>query len=254
MLTGLFYSMAIPARVKSGYFEAFKFQAMIHLTRCLAFAILLQIPLTTFTQTTGLKGTVTTSFDGKVEELIGASIRITQRGKFVAGTVTDVTGNYKVKLDPGIYDLEATYTGVERRQIFRINVKEGESGKLDLYMESGIMLQEVVIHGYGLETLKENMCNCIRVTEPVSDSIPALKLNLEVALFPNPASDRATIEMSFDADVIQVFDVAGKLVRSLEKPGSGKNTLFVGDLSYGMYLVKIVAGKQDQTKKLMVIR
>ncbi len=60
---------------------------------------------TTYAQTGELKGTVKDAATG--EGLIGATILIS-KGK---GTVTDVNGNYSMKVDAGTYKVTISYVG-----------------------------------------------------------------------------------------------------------------------------------------------
>ena len=96
-----------------------------------------------------------TALSGKVidtelnEELIGANISISKNGVFVTGASTDIDGNYKVNLDPGTYDVEASYTGFPNKKITGVLLAAGQTTTLDFAMEEGgVLLEDVIVVGY----------------------------------------------------------------------------------------------------------
>ena len=90
-----------------------------------------------FAQTT-IFGKITDQNTG--EELIGANIIVTKKGTFVQGKSTDIDGNFKVKLDPGMYDIEVSYTGYATQKITDIIASAGHATKVDFQMNSGGMI------------------------------------------------------------------------------------------------------------------
>lgn len=64
------------------------------------------------------------------------------------------------------------------------------------------------------------------------------RINLLVELSPNPASDYLTVSSSSEVLVKEVFLLDGSLVNKIE---SSDNVLFVGDLSAGMYMLKVTS-------------
>ncbi len=85
-----------------------------------------------FTQTT-LGGKIIDAETG--EELIGANFTLSQNGNFVTGTSTDFNGNYKLTLDPGFYDVEASYVGYPPEKRTGIYVEKGQNNKLNIAFE-----------------------------------------------------------------------------------------------------------------------
>ncbi len=65
-----------------------------------------------------LEGVVRDSTTVDYLELIGVSVKVTQNGALVKGVLTDVNGVYRIPLDPGVYDVEFSYTGYN---VFFIN-------------------------------------------------------------------------------------------------------------------------------------
>jgi hypothetical protein len=74
-----------------------------------------------------------------------------------------------------------------------------------------------------------------------------------IRFYPNPASVKVTVELPADAQVLQLFNAEGKLVKGLDKPTMGSNKLNVADLLSGMYTIRVVGEGKDQTGKLMVV-
>lgn len=90
----------------------------------------------------GVRGRVTDSRTG--EGLIEATIKVVAGGKKSA--LTDVDGNYKLKLPPGTYDLRVFYELYEGRRIGNVEVKAGQTVTLDVALErDSRAIQEVVV-------------------------------------------------------------------------------------------------------------
>ena len=90
----------------------------------------------------GVRGRVTDSRTG--EGLIEATIKVVTGGKKSA--LTDVDGNYKLKLPPGTYDLRVFYELYEGRRIGNVEVKAGQTVSLDVALErDSRAIQEVVV-------------------------------------------------------------------------------------------------------------
>jgi iron complex outermembrane receptor protein len=93
-----------------------------------------------------LSGTVTDN-EGPI---IGASISVTSASTSISlsnlGTVSDVDGNYSLKLSAGSYRITVSYTGYTT-QTTDLTLADGENKKLDFTLVAGIALQDVVVVG-----------------------------------------------------------------------------------------------------------
>jgi len=77
------------------------------------------------------------------EELIGATIQVQGTG---TGTVTDISGNYQLKLDPGTYTLQYSYVSYSPKTVEGVAVKAGEVNRIDISLQSDdVQLQEVIV-------------------------------------------------------------------------------------------------------------
>ncbi|UUC44709.1 T9SS type A sorting domain-containing protein [Flavobacterium cerinum] len=77
---------------------------------------------------------------------------------------------------------------------------------------------------------------CVSVTTLGSEEFEQNKWNL----YPNPAVDQLFIEIK-EADEIIILDMTGKIIRH-ESLKSGSNTINIGSLASGMYIVKSTTG------------
>ncbi len=66
-------------------------------------------------------------------------------------------------------------------------------------------------------------------------------------VWPNPATDYIKFSVGKDISQVKIFDINGRCV--LQQNAIGNQGVFVGDLSPGIYLVRIQAGKQTGSRK-----
>ncbi|HFA47965.1 MAG TPA: TonB-dependent receptor [Bacteroidetes bacterium] len=89
------------------------------------------------------KGTVSGTLTDADGPLIGASVVVVGTS---TGAVTDIDGSYSIKLDPGTYDLEASYTGYGSQRL-TVTVKAGETTAASFLLSAGISLDDIVVTG-----------------------------------------------------------------------------------------------------------
>ncbi|HOY06936.1 MAG TPA: carboxypeptidase regulatory-like domain-containing protein [Saprospiraceae bacterium] len=94
---------------------------------------------------TTLNGMVYDAQNG--EPLIGATVQVIQNKKPVKGAVADFDGKFSMELEPGIYEVEASYTGYVAVRFPEVVVKQGENN-IQFKLEPGAVLSEVVVVGY----------------------------------------------------------------------------------------------------------
>lgn len=87
-----------------------------------------------------IKGKVT---DEEGVELLGATVLIEGT---TSGVSTDLSGNYVLDVRAGAYTLRVSYVGFKDRT-FSVSVSEGETRVLDVVLEEGTFLSEVVVIG-----------------------------------------------------------------------------------------------------------
>lgn len=96
------------------------------------------LPTWMFAQRT-ISGTITDADSG--EPLIGASILVKETAK---GTITDFDGKYSIELPSGKNTLVISYTGYAA-----LDQEVGRGNVLDIQLNAGAILEEVVVIGYG---------------------------------------------------------------------------------------------------------
>ena len=111
--------------------------------------------LAALSQTHGyLVGTVTDANSG--EALIGVNITVTAD----KGTVTDINGNYKLRLNAGTYTVNFQYTGYQTKSIEKVIINSNEDNRLDIRMqEDARILDEIVFTAskYGKSIIRETV-------------------------------------------------------------------------------------------------
>ncbi|MEM8586177.1 MAG: TonB-dependent receptor, partial [Bacteroidota bacterium] len=98
---------------------------------------------------TSISGTVTDEDNG--DPLISATVALYKDGNLETGNFTDLDGNfYFANVDPGVYDVEVTYTGYQAKRVTDIQIYEGQSNRVDIQLGTGtgINLNEVVVIGF----------------------------------------------------------------------------------------------------------
>lgn len=113
--------------------------------------------------TLALPLTAQTSLSGKItdetgEPIIFGSVALYKAGVLVTGTETDFDGHYSfASLDPGTYDVEASYIGYSSKRIEGVLVYAGQANKLDIEMSTdAVSLDEVVVTSYKVPLIQQD--------------------------------------------------------------------------------------------------
>lgn len=120
-----------------------------------------------FTQTSNQVTASSQTIKGKVTDtsgdaVIGASVRVKETS---AGTVTDLNGNYQLKLPSNAKTLIITYIGMKPNEV----VLAGKS-QIDIVLESSsVQLNEVVAIGYG-ESKRKDLTGAVASISPETTS------------------------------------------------------------------------------------
>ncbi len=96
---------------------------------------------------TQLQGKISDEVTG--EPIIIGTVALYKEGVLVTGTDTDFDGNYFFSdVDPGTYDIEASYVGYQAKRISGVVAKGGQTTLVDISISEGIILETAVIVGY----------------------------------------------------------------------------------------------------------
>jgi len=111
--------------------------------------------------------------DNNGEPLIGASILVKGTS---TGTVTDIDGKYSITVPEGGTTLVVGYTGFAQQEIAL-----GASNVIDVTLEEGVLLGEVVVTAVGLEANKRTLGYAVQNVDP-DEVVNSKEVNLVNAL------------------------------------------------------------------------
>lgn len=104
---------------------------------------------------TSLEGKVTEQDNG--EPVIFGTVSLYKNGVLITGTETDFDGNYAFSnIDPGTYDVEASYVGFTPQRQVGVVVLAGKAIRLDFQLSSGVVLTEVEIIDYKVPLIEQD--------------------------------------------------------------------------------------------------
>ena len=113
---------------------------------------------------TSLIASAQTSLSGKVTEeesgepVLFGSVALYKNGNLITGTDTDLDGNFIFSnIDPGKYDIEVSFVGLQTQRVTDVIVFAGKSNKLDVKMSSGgVNLDEIVVTSYKVPLIQQD--------------------------------------------------------------------------------------------------
>ncbi|MAX70160.1 MAG: hypothetical protein CMC76_03530 [Flavobacteriaceae bacterium] len=149
------------------------------------------------------------------------------------GIATNQKGEFKLKVKKGD-TLVVSYLGYETKEFSVSNER-----KVNIILEEGGLLDEVVVNAFDLHTCKLRCGVCfVYETRFVTD------LNMN-RLYPNPSSNGIfNLKLSEDYDEVKitVANMSGQIVKSLgyEKFGNQKQ-IDLSQFSTGIYIINIIA-------------
>jgi hypothetical protein len=77
-------------------------------------------------------------------------------------------------------------------------------------------------------------------------------LQEEIRIYPNPAFSEVTVASEKPISKIEIWSVAGTLLKQLDGLSENQIKILIGDFSPGIYFVHIFQENKRITKKLMV--
>ncbi len=95
----------------------------------------------------------------------------------------------------------------------------------------------------------------VQIIEGVDTTTTGIRKNIikqdNVKVYPNPATDMLRIEAGTDIFSIDICDMTGKVVRSVEPNAGYVTTINLSDLANGIYFVKVRSQKGTAVKKVI---
>ncbi len=113
------------------------------------------------------------------EPIIGGTVLLFKNGVQVTGTVTDFDGNYSISnLDPGTYDVEASYLGYQSQRIEKVVIFAGKANKLDITLSAGVVLTTVEVKTYRVPLVEQdNTTQGQTITSEQIRNLPTRNIN-----------------------------------------------------------------------------
>ena len=126
-----------------------------------------------------------TSLQGKVtdgasnEPILFGTVALMKDGAIVKGVETDLDGNYYFSdINPGTYDVEASYVGYTPSRVSGVLVKADKSNKLDMQIAEGVLADEIVITEYRVPLIEfDNTSTGGTVTSEDIATLPTKNVN-----------------------------------------------------------------------------
>ncbi len=122
--------------------------------RLLLISIFTSIGLAAWSQSS-LEGKVTDASNG--DALIFANVVLFKNGNLITGSQSDLDGNYVFSaIDPGTYDVEASYTGFPTQRQTGVVILAGKAIRLDFKLDVGLMLNVIEIVAYKVPLIEQD--------------------------------------------------------------------------------------------------
>lgn len=126
-----------------------------------------------------------TSLQGKVtdaksnEPILFGTVALMKDGNIIKGVETDINGNYYFSdINPGTYDVEASYVGYTPARQTGVIIKADKSNRLNLQISEGVLAEEICITEYRAPLVEfDNTTTGGIVTSEDIKSMPAKSVN-----------------------------------------------------------------------------
>lgn len=160
----------------------------------------------------GIVGLVTDAQSG--EGLIEATVKVVAGGKKSA--LTDVDGEYRLKLPPGTYDLRVFYALYEGRRVTNVEVKAGEVTRLDVTLEAkSRAIKEVVVEAKADKRNEKALLQERKKAPVVQDSIGAQEIARTPDSNAGEAARRVVGVTLVDNKYVFIRGLGGRYVQTL---------------------------------------
>lgn len=131
----------------------------------------------------------------------------------------------------------------------QVKVEEEQSANSEVNHTTETVGYVVIQNTATMPVSNEEETNPIEVVEERSDEINTLIKQELVKIYPNPATDILHITNAQDATSLELYNIAGKLVKQYD--AMSKETISVSDLQSGMYIIIVHQEGGQQTLKFI---
>ncbi len=126
------------------------FQYM-NLIKYSVWAVILMASISLSAQSSRISGVVKDKSTGEV--IINAAVKVFKGTDLLTGAVTDFDGVYSITLDPGKYNVEASYNG-NKEMINGVTILSGKVTPLNFSIQSDVQLEELTITDYKIPIIE----------------------------------------------------------------------------------------------------
>lgn len=205
-----------------------------------------------------------------IDSLYGISFRITSDAWLIDTNLTVINANGSWLGNSGnmfTFQKHFMSSGV-------IDFAEVKTNHVNTYGGQGVIASFFIVttdNLSGIQTCHFDITDITALTasqnyvqlSPVVDSVvidPSVPAGISVvdvpmtfSMYPNPAADQVSIQANHDADLIEICDMTGRVVYSMQ-PSSHTTIINTASLAEGMYLVRVTSGTEVITDKLTITR
>ncbi len=141
--------------------------------RFILFVVFTFVSITGMLAQTSLEGSVKDASTG--EEILFGTVILYRDGVQIAGTETDLEGNYFFSdIDPGTYTLEISYVGYNTQKLTGVQVNAGQTNRVDVQLSDGVVLEGVEIKAYKVPLIQpDNTTSGATVTAENIRALPS---------------------------------------------------------------------------------
>jgi hypothetical protein len=132
------------------------------------------------------------------------------------------------------------------------------AGQNIIYSPETKVFEGGYLHGYISTEFCPNPSSPVAgnpIQTDVVQSTPQMVVNSSIRIYPNPAANQFTLELlgneTTGMQKLEIYSLSGVKVAEQECSGSSKQTVSVTDLAPGVYVVKVMAGSERITLKLV---
>ncbi|MEM9545566.1 MAG: carboxypeptidase regulatory-like domain-containing protein [Bacteroidota bacterium] len=145
--------------------------------RILLFFVLFCVSITSIVAQTSLEGKVTDAASG--EAILFGTVALYKNDVLITGVETDLDGNYFFgDIDPGTYDIEASYIGYTPQKQVGVLVKAGKTNRVNFAISEGVLMDAVEIVEYKVPLIEiDNTTSGATVTAENIRSLPTKSIN-----------------------------------------------------------------------------
>ena len=206
-----------------------------------------------------LKGVVT---DAQTSEVLPfANVVLFQDSEMVQGVLSDFDGNYSFRNIPvGEYKLRISFIGFTPVELTGIIISPNQTRSIDIKMNGQTLISFCTICCCGPRLIIETPPDLIAEQDSINkiedQLVPSTGLEssfseVSFTAYPNPTLGLMTLTNVPKTDEMLLFDLTGKIVRTIQLVDDKPIMLDLTQLESGMYFLKYTEFGQQKTKKLI---